>query len=1354
MKTARLLGNSAAEVQSKKADLNKLSGLLQPGQIVHTIDGSAYRVASKVASDGGFSFRLADLNGKPVQTPANFKPISAALARTAAWMRFVFAYNADFDKYVKAYIEEAGLPVDNDMNWAKWFQYTYPRKLSGLTQDPEMVDEAIHQVLITSLAHRKDLTKFDAKRLPAGAQNQSPEKQVTTYLEWLFKKRVSEAYEFIKEKLMPQGESIDESWSEGEGYGAGSAPGKQDVGDNRSILDTEEYATPADTSGDEQKDLAGLRDQFAAYLNEDESPREIEKLLVLYDYFSQNVGHKLKISQYEQYWKEKTGLGFDSLKPVYAKFYRYIGDFMVAAGLVDASKAKARGQAVGVKSSLNSLTTAGAEWDPETKTYSDPDKCPRCEGTGVVAAPAAAADTTWQGAGKCPACNGTGKIKHAAEEIPGAGEYQGDNAEVLASGPTSDTEVIPQAAEAGPSNDEKNLNQHEENGVPVLDGTRLPNERPNVNAVKETLEAQQEMEVGKPIDEKAEELAAAPAGESKSIQVPSGANITININAKTAADWIAMAQQAIENDDEIIYDVAAEVGQIVDNVKHMRWFVEAVAQQLAEDNGREDFRSASKSAANGNCECGHHKTYHDGKNKMCHGGTKESPCNCDGRFKKAKTADDQTYYFVSTMNSQASTPGLEQGMRLVFGYSSAKPSGTGAQKLLWWKEMPEAQYKQLVERVKRSGGSNAQMAERLFVEVKNSGGVVDAEGATTDEILQYFKTCPECDHALPHPPEGCEVERGDHPGGEGDNGPYGAYAMGPCGCKWNGGYSPKTGAAGAAPGLAPKSFVPRRPTEGEMQHEQMRFNQAYGKGDVETYLQRRLNSISNPQKLFAFALMCENENFHTFNEQVFEKLKSLGWNGDFPKDASGPDDTGHMLHNPSAGDGNTGPNAPIVVDEKTAAPVPPQQQAPVKQAPQGPQQKQYGTPPKEQMMPDPNNPNNQQQPNNSGYGQPQQPRQTVPPELPNAMMRMQLNSSKKAWLGGDDVDPTDAQLNDEGLYVVVRSGGAVGEKPWQSEPMSKAEAQGKARRFNQRLSPGEKKYYRIRYSVRKAAGYEGPDDANCPGCGDPLNNAVGPYCGGKFCPKTTDPSDLHESVNQSCPSCGQPLQQDMMHVLRCYNENCDKNGLTADVPQPIDKKDFAERGTRGQSHYGPDPGRGSFHRNGPERGSFHRGGTATEPKVGANMATNKLAALREKLAARSEERKAIKAAAVAKKADELSANEAMQEFADEIIGQDVKWVSGREKGMIFTPRSFEPGSDPHFRGSYQRHPEFGNIPDDMHQAWSLIEDLANGTAVATDSHMRDAAERILEELDESMEEDFESYPDDPMTDEEFAEAAW
>ena len=45
-------------------------------------------------------------------------------------------------------------------------------------------------------------------------------------------------------------------------------------------------------------------------------------------------------------------------------------------------------------------------------------------------------------------------------------------------------------------------------------------------------------------------------------------------------DVLKAADQRIEDDDGLIYDVAIERSQIVANVKHMRWFRYAVALEL------------------------------------------------------------------------------------------------------------------------------------------------------------------------------------------------------------------------------------------------------------------------------------------------------------------------------------------------------------------------------------------------------------------------------------------------------------------------------------------------------------------------------------------------------------------------------------------------------------------------------------------------------------------------------------------------------------------------------------------------------------------------------------------------------
>lgn len=49
---------------------------------------------------------------------------------------------------------------------------------------------------------------------------------------------------------------------------------------------------------------------------------------------------------------------------------------------------------------------------------------------------------------------------------------------------------------------------------------------------------------------------------------------------KNLENLYSRAKSAIERDEQIIYDVADNHGQIVDNVKHTIWFTLAVMQEL------------------------------------------------------------------------------------------------------------------------------------------------------------------------------------------------------------------------------------------------------------------------------------------------------------------------------------------------------------------------------------------------------------------------------------------------------------------------------------------------------------------------------------------------------------------------------------------------------------------------------------------------------------------------------------------------------------------------------------------------------------------------------------------------------
>src|SRR5271155_3179706 len=102
MKLAALIFGDDERHQPKKA-ADKSSP--EPGKIVRSIDGSAYRVASKMATPARVVVKLANLQGSAVQTPPNFRPIGAAVARFASWLKHHLAYNKDFDLYINSYIQ-------------------------------------------------------------------------------------------------------------------------------------------------------------------------------------------------------------------------------------------------------------------------------------------------------------------------------------------------------------------------------------------------------------------------------------------------------------------------------------------------------------------------------------------------------------------------------------------------------------------------------------------------------------------------------------------------------------------------------------------------------------------------------------------------------------------------------------------------------------------------------------------------------------------------------------------------------------------------------------------------------------------------------------------------------------------------------------------------------------------------------------------------------------------------------------------------------------------------------------------------------------------------------------------------
>lgn len=65
-------------------------------------------------------------------------------------------------------------------------------------------------------------------------------------------------------------------------------------------------------------------------------------------------------------------------------------------------------------------------------------------------------------------------------------------------------------------------------------------------------------------------------------------SITEGTKMPATDGFTLLAQQAIENEARVCFDVCANLGQIFGNVKHMAWFVDAVAQELSEQYSAEE----------------------------------------------------------------------------------------------------------------------------------------------------------------------------------------------------------------------------------------------------------------------------------------------------------------------------------------------------------------------------------------------------------------------------------------------------------------------------------------------------------------------------------------------------------------------------------------------------------------------------------------------------------------------------------------------------------------------------------------------------------------------------------------------
>ena len=116
------------------------------------------------------------------------------------------AFNPDFTQYVNHALKQHEMPVDPDMNWAKWIEAVYRNHVSP--ESEELRDEAIHYILVLLLYEKDILAKFDPKRLKEETQKLPLEKQITSYLKYMLICNIRTAVKYLTESYHRNDESL------------------------------------------------------------------------------------------------------------------------------------------------------------------------------------------------------------------------------------------------------------------------------------------------------------------------------------------------------------------------------------------------------------------------------------------------------------------------------------------------------------------------------------------------------------------------------------------------------------------------------------------------------------------------------------------------------------------------------------------------------------------------------------------------------------------------------------------------------------------------------------------------------------------------------------------------------------------------------------------------------------------------------------------------------------------------------------------------------------------------------------------------------------------------------------------
>lgn len=353
-------------------DLKKLAKL-EAGDVVSTLAGPVYRVISKMASSGKTSFRFANLAGQPVDLTveklAAMVPLSPLFVRLAA--RFRFCASQKFSEIIHAALQEAGMPIDPQMNWDAWFKRVYLDRLysNSKVHDKDLIKEAARDVIMIELFDRRALSKYDSTKVEKNA-NLPEEQKISKYLISLFTNRYSDAVDRLKRysgaidtpsglsfKCKHCGKKFNHSGKESTAACPKCAPkptkevpnpvqcteckgeserthddvestsmfekGVGDEGDteDRNILESlpGQSVDPDVEENDSWEDITRFAKLFSGWLDKNTKPKQASHLKILFSLMLQDAqedttNSRSKRNMYADEWMQQTGLSHDSFK--------------------------------------------------------------------------------------------------------------------------------------------------------------------------------------------------------------------------------------------------------------------------------------------------------------------------------------------------------------------------------------------------------------------------------------------------------------------------------------------------------------------------------------------------------------------------------------------------------------------------------------------------------------------------------------------------------------------------------------------------------------------------------------------------------------------------------------------------------------------------------------------------------------------------------------------------------------------------------------------------------------------------------------------------------------------------------